>query len=320
VTERAAPVVALLALAVVATGTVFGLDVMWGSDDLTPGPRTETLLVVRSDEGPFVAVVASGGGRRGAVVTIPPDLALTVPGHGDSTVADVVMLPGDLAATAISNALGAWVAHYGVLNAGGLAGVVDRLGGLHVSGERLDGVGVLETLASPERQVVWGDVVRALASSDQDWRAEDFADVDDARAVARALAAAADPQVAALPMAQIPGGALVVAEGPTADLVARVFGGDAVLPVPLVVLNGSGEPGVGASVAEVLIPAGFRIVVSGNAARFVHAETLVVASTPDDRPAAERAQAALGVGTVSVSGAPTGVADVTIVVGEDFDE
>jgi hypothetical protein len=68
----------------------------------------------------------------------------------------------------------------------------------------------------------------------------------------------------------------------------------------------------------VLIPAGFRIVVSENAATFDHRRTLVVASSPDDGAAAERAQAALGVGTVSVSGAATGVGDVTIVVGKDF--
>jgi hypothetical protein len=35
VTERAAPVVALLALAVVATSTVLVLDVMWGDDEPT---------------------------------------------------------------------------------------------------------------------------------------------------------------------------------------------------------------------------------------------------------------------------------------------
>ena len=40
----------------------------------------------------------------------------------------------------------------------------------------------------------------------------------------------------------------------------------------------------------------------------------------EDRDAAEGAQAALGVGNVSVSGAPTGVGDVTIVVGKDFEE
>ena len=317
-TERAGPIVALLALAVVATGLMLGFEATGGSGDPLSGPRTAVVLVVRHEAGPLVAVVASGGGRRSSVVTIPSALALTVPGQGDARAGDAALLPGRPAATAFSNLLGAWISHHAVVDAQALSEVIDRLGGLQVFADRLDGAGVVDALAAPGRFVTWGEVVRSLISSGPDWRQEDFVDVDDPAAVQRALAPA-DPLVSTLPTAKVLGGLAVVDDLAAAELSARVFGVEPVVPVPVVVLNGSGEPGVGAAVAEHLIRAGFRVVLSGNAADFNHRETLVVASSPEDRDAAEGAQAALGVGTVSVSGAPTGVGDVTIVVGKDFE-
>ena len=78
------------------------------------------------------------------------------------------------------------------------------------------------------------------------------------------------------------------------------------------------EPGQMRSVAERLIPAGFRVSISENASSFDHDTTLVVAGTAADQPAAERVQELLGVGTVSVAGVPSGLGDVTIVVGKDY--
>lgn len=103
-----------------------------------------------------------------------------------------------------------------------------------------------------------------------------------------------------------------------AHLVAELFGEPDRLPTAVIVLNGTGAPGVGESVAAHLIPAGFRVVVSQNASSFDHADTLVVANTADLRPVAERVRRLLGVGSVSVAGVPSGLGDVTIVVGRDY--
>ena len=316
-TERAGTLLALLAFAIVATGIMLGFEATRGAgSDVTP--RAAVLLVVRHDAGPLVAVVASGGGDPGDVVTIPPDVALTVPGQGDARAADAAMLPGGASAIAFSNLLGAWIEHHAILDASALSGVVDRAGGLQVFADQLDGAGVSAALAAPGRLVTWREVVRSLVSSRVDWRPSDFVDVDDLAAVEEAFAGAAEPQVVVLPTTNVPGGVATVDDAAAAEVTAEAFGVEPGVPVPVVVLNGSGEPGIGAAVAKVLIPAGFRIALSENAATFDHRRTLVVAASPEDRMAAERAQAALGVGTVSVSGAATGVGDVTIVVGKDF--
>jgi hypothetical protein len=97
-----------------------------------------------------------------------------------------------------------------------------------------------------------------------------------------------------------------------------VFG----IPTPLraEVRNGNGEPGVGQSVGTQLIPAGFRIVLSENADTFDHQTTQIIAAGTENEPAAEQASQALGVGKVIVSQVPSGLADVTVIVGHDYHE
>jgi hypothetical protein len=85
-----------------------------------------------------------------------------------------------------------------------------------------------------------------------------------------------------------------------------------------VVVNGSGAPGVGESVAARIIPAGFRVVVSQNAQRFDKRTTAIIASGDDHIDEAQRVRDALGLGQVQVTKVPSGLADVTIVVGKDY--
>ena len=100
------------------------------------------------------------------------------------------------------------------------------------------------------------------------------------------------------------------------DLV-EAFGGPAEEAVPVIVLNGSGVPGIGEAAAERLLPGGFRVAVSQNASDFDHPETLIVVGSPDDVGLAERVRDLLGVGSVSVS-VGSGIAPVTVVIGKDF--
>jgi polyisoprenyl-teichoic acid--peptidoglycan teichoic acid transferase len=88
----------------------------------------------------------------------------------------------------------------------------------------------------------------------------------------------------------------------------------------LQVLNGNGEVGVGAAVAEVLQPAGYRVLLTGNADRFTYEVTRIVVfdEDPDTLAAARDIRSRLGVGEIERSGTPQSVVDVTIVVGDDF--
>jgi LytR cell envelope-related transcriptional attenuator len=315
--NRLRPVVALLALGAAATGLLFQVQ-RWGSSaDATPVERSSVLLVVRLPAGPLMAAVAAGGGRPGTAVTVPPSVTLTVPGQGDGTAADAAQLPGPPAVAAASNLLGVWIPHYAITDGIQLAERIDREGGLSLFGERVSGRGVLSALAAPGRLATWREVVRALLWTPDPWRAQDFTDTDDVAAVERLLSAAGQVEVTPLPTHRIPGGLLEIDDRAAAAALAP-FGRRASEPIPVIVLNGSGLPGVGQVAAERLIPAGFRIVSSGNASAFDHKVTLVVASGPDEQGLAVRAQAALGVGRVSVAGVPSGLASVTIVLGKDF--
>lgn len=102
------------------------------------------------------------------------------------------------------------------------------------------------------------------------------------------------------------------------DLLSGV--GQPVDDIRVQVLNGNGVPGIGQEVAAVLIDAGYRVVLTGNAPRLNYRKTLVI--TYDDSPEglalAERTKRLIGLGEVQVSGQSQGIVDLTIVIGRDF--
>lgn len=84
------------------------------------------------------------------------------------------------------------------------------------------------------------------------------------------------------------------------------------------VLNGNGKPEVGARIAEVLVPAGFRITVTGNAGSFSYKTTKIIVYDDADLPIAQRVRQLLGVGVIEIGLRPQTIVDVTVVVGRDF--
>lgn len=84
------------------------------------------------------------------------------------------------------------------------------------------------------------------------------------------------------------------------------------------VLNGNGAPEIGLGVAEVLVPAGFRIVDTGNASSFDFKQTRIIVYREADLPLAERVRELLGLGTVEIGLTAQTIVDVTVVVGDDF--
>jgi hypothetical protein len=101
------------------------------------------------------------------------------------------------------------------------------------------------------------------------------------------------------------------------DLVSGAFPA-AAPPVKTIVLDGAGIQGAATDVVARVAPAGFWVVAVQNMRRFNHDETQVVAADQSFLDDATRVASLLGVGRVYVGGQPTGVADVTIVVGKDY--
>ena len=86
----------------------------------------------------------------------------------------------------------------------------------------------------------------------------------------------------------------------------------------LQILNGNGRPEIGARVAAVVVPAGFRVTDSGNASSFGFARTKVIVYREADVPIAERIRGLLGLGSIEISLTPQTIVDVTIIVGHDY--
>lgn len=331
---RHAPLRAMAAgwLAPVAAAVlVVGGVVAWGSlsaRDRSAAPRSETsaipskllLLELRSKDAVMMAVVGSSGTTPPAALAIPPNVVMTIPGQGDGTVKDVTLLDGSQAAVAISNLVGAWIPHYAVTDPSHLAAVVDRAGGIQVFGSATNGAEVIAGLTEPgpARALTWRETLIGLFEAGPSWAPGDFVGSDDAAAGARLVTAAKGAAMQALPTANVTPGYLRPDYEAIAALMEDRFGMAGQPPVRVLVLNGTGAPGVGESVAERLIPEGYRVVVSENASSFDHRETLVVAASEESRGAAERVRRLLGVGALSVSAVPSGLGEVTILVGEDY--
>jgi len=323
VTRR--PLVALVAVLIVAAIAV-GAVIATRPDEATTS-RTRggavgedlALLVVRSASGPFAAVVGSTGGREGALV-IPTEIAVTVPGQGDARLDDALALPPEDAATTVANVLGVWIDHYAVLGRLRLAALIDRAGGIDVAGSQQDGEQVVATLegARRGRTVAFQIALQALLDAKVPWQAADLDESDDAGTAVDILRAAAGAHVTSVPAIEPAKDIYRVEPDAVRRSVVTAFGGPDRPLVGVIVLNGSGTPGVGEGVARDVIPGGFTVVVSQNASTFDHERTLIVVGTSNDVPLGERVRDLLGTGTVSVS-VSSGLAPVTVVVGKDFE-
>jgi hypothetical protein len=111
-----------------------------------------------------------------------------------------------------------------------------------------------------------------------------------------------------------------IVESDLTELIERVFP-DAAAQGPRVrvqILNGVGLPGIAERVQPLLVDAGGRMTLSGNADRFDYQVTQVVYYDDEDLAAARAIQEALGVGEVVKSLTGLDVVDVTVVIGADF--
>ena len=304
--------------------------------DGSAGARRSELLVLQvvGAEDPLLAMIGTGPGERDAsFFSVPFDLMLTVPGQGEARAGEVAALDAETVRVALSNTFGTWAEHVAVLDLEGLSAVVDRAHGLEVNvpgfyatregdlgpgAVRLSGPQVVALLGldGEGAEARWASVVQGLLRRPVRLGARDLAETDGLAGVRRVLRGARGASLATFPTTSVAGSVLVPLQPDFDRQVARHFGSRT--PVPVIVENGVGVPGLGREVATVLVPLGYRVVVSQNADLFGYQRTRVVANGAAAVGDARRIQGALGVGRVGVSQVPSGIGDITIIVGEDF--
>jgi hypothetical protein len=297
-------------------------------------PAEILALQVTGTRDPLIALVGGRAGERPpAFFTVPFDLTMTVPGQGEATAAEVAGLEGPTMRVAVSNAFGVWAGDFAVLDLDGLASAVDRSGGIEVlvpgsyatdagdlgpGMEELGGDQIAALLRVRDRsgEARWAAVVQGLLRDPVDLSDQELLASSDPDGVRRVLQASTGAGLSLFPTTSVAGSVLVPLQPDLDREVARSFGSG--LPVPVIVENGVGAPGLGEDVAAILLPEGFRVVVSQNAEPFGYERTKVVANGQAALADARRIREALGVGRVGVSRVPSGIGDITIIVGEDF--
>ena len=302
-----------------------------------------------------VSVLAPGSGADGHLIMVPPGTMTELPSYGLDAVGRSFQLGGaPLLRAALENLLGVNLERIDVIDDASLTSLVAPAGTLSVrvasQVERVEPSGLVTVLwPVGETQLTPADVPRFLAERGQQndlarlvrhhafwtaWLARLHADparlprlagLDHVIPAIRALAKGS-VQYSTLPVEALDGGGgdqvYRVRQGELDGLLKLALPGGVALGAEgrtrVQLLNGTGAVGQGQQVAQRLLPAGFRIVVTANAKSFSYRETQVVFYRRDQLPAATRVQETLGVGKLVRSRQPLDVVDVTVVVGSDF--
>ena len=322
-----------------------GAFVLSRAGDDAPPPASDREPAVATPEARLLALQVDGGpAPLLAVIGVPADdtpflmplsseLTVVVPGQGETPSAGVAALPAESMRVGLSNMSGIWIDHFAVLSLGDLAATIEAAGGIEVNlpaaypttgnvlgpGElTMSGAQARAFLAgaTDDAGVRWEILLGAMLADPPSLVASETVQTDDADAVDSLLADASGAEALDIPTERVTA-TIIVPVYPTLDqMLSRRLGTP--VPVPVIVQNGSGEPGVGEAVAARIIPAGFRVVLSQNAQSFDVVRTDVYANGPDHEAEARRVKSALGVGRVRVAAVPSNVGDITIVVGKDF--
>lgn len=282
-----------------------------------------------------LAVVGLPKNGTGIALALPSATHVILPA-GDISTIGASAGSGPRAQAVAQNILLKRVGHYLVSTPASLAQLVDDLGGLDIGTEaaftfgghrieagtvQMTGAMALAYLSQATADDVtgrWEDVIAAvlLAPSEAaDWSTVGAS--DDLSVVSQLLASSRGATVYEMPTAPAVGGGDDVDRDALGSTLDR-FGSSLGDITRVVVVNGSGAPGLGTLIDGRLAPYGFSVVTSENASHFNVRRTQIVASGDENVAAATQAQKVLGVGTVKVSDQPTSLSDVTIIVGKDF--
>jgi len=305
----------------------------------------------------FVLLVSDPDGPPAALV-LPQDLLVSVPGFGEFRMVDALEFGGaDLAALSVMNEFGIRVDDAAAVPAGAVAGglvgpvEVDLSVPLFIE----DSDGSLQRVLPAGRTEVAPELVEELlvTAGEGDrfewlqrqgsaWRAV-FGAIRTTPAVADRLASFAAPGgggaadllvtvagdsdtiLATIPVApaeSASGFEALVPSGEADAFIRERFGHLLLRPEGrprLEILNGNGRIGTTADISEVLVPAGFRVLRTDNADDFDYEQTLIVAQGDHAEGWAREILELLGRGLLFLeTRAPSGVVDVSIIVGHDI--
>ena len=335
----------LVALVLLAAAVVGVFALRWSphrkpGTPVAPELRTTGLLAWSVAEGGHVypVVVAVPARSVPVAVAMPSDVLVDSPGGGPSTIGEGA-LDFQTLVVVTQGSLDLRIDHEITMTGADLSTLVDRAGGVSLvaelpftsNGHRMgpgqvevkgaDVLAYLDQGNDADRTGRWEDVPQGvLASSPGPSGWAQLGQGDDPTIAAKMLGSARWATVLELPTVLGVDGASRPNLAKVQALVKARFGSLAKPLVRVVVLNGNGNPGMGGAIGRLIAPSGFRVVASQNAGSFALTQTQVIASGVDLLGAANEVQALIGVGRVYVGDQPTGLADITIVVGKDFSQ
>lgn len=318
------------------------------------GESASMLLVVGEPGAAAFALVASGPNAPPSLTVLPQDLLLAVPGFGEYRLGEAMLFEGpELVELSVTNQLGIRIDRVVTIPPGSLAvavaapvpvelaepffvddgtAVIRQLpaGASVVSPDILEDllvtVGAGDAFEWVQRQgAAWRSVLAAVAADPGVADRLLVATGPDAADLLVTVAASGDLIVATLPVERAEdtgvGPALALVGDRIDGFVAERYGHLVLRPAgrPAVeILNGNGRIGSTYAVAAILVRHGFRVVRTDNADNFEHTDTLVVAQGEAAEAIAREVVEILGHGLLFLEvRAPSGIVDVSIIVGTD---
>lgn len=301
-----------------------------------------------------MALLAAHETEEARLVLLHPSLLVTIPGFGENLLSNAVRFDdAELLDTTITNLLGARVDQVVVWTQRGLAAAIPEPltidlpepfitddGAAQVvvaaAGEaERDGIeiarflvdlGIGDELDLMQRQgAVWAGLLAAVRA-DETWVTA-LAGADDSAARSALVGVATgSPVLTIVPATRIePSGSEERYQLDGEDAASFTLANLRYLQLAdeprtrVEVLNGNGRIGTTQPVAALLVDEGFRVVVTDNADRDDYATTRIIAQGESFQAAAVEAREVLGIGDVSVEiRQPSGVVDLTIIVGQDL--
>jgi len=331
---------ALLAVALLAAAVLIARPKTAG-----PSPDAQLTGPGRSPAS-VVWALREPGRTELAVIGIPhkqPALAMAIPDQtnfalpaGNASTAGQSADNGTQAQAVAQTVTGRRVGHYLFSTMQSLGPLIDRLRGIDVqtessftfNGQSIPAGSVKMSGSMAEAYLTqgsaedatgrWEDVLSGILQAPSDpskWNGVGTS--DDLSLVGELLTAARGAPVVELPTAASSQSGVNVDTTPMNAMLRR-FGSSLGTLVRVVVVNGSGAPGLGTIINDRLATAGFTVVASQNASHFGIHRTVIAAQGSAFVPAARDAQAILRVGKVELSNPPSSLSDLTIVVGDDF--
>ncbi len=284
-----------------------------------------------------LVLVAEPPGKAPIAVAVPDDTFVDLPSGSPNHVGEAAVT-GPAALEALQSLFGRRVGHFLSSTPDQIGALVDALGGVHVDAETqfqnagadvgpgplaMNGsmaVAYLTTAEGVDAWVRWEDVVAGILGAQAKpsaWRTPPGV-ADSAPAVTSLLQSARGATVVEVATGPSVQGGVAPDPKKLETLKSSKLGEALGAVVRVIVQNGNGRPGQGAAIGALLATRGFLVVASQNASSFDVLETQIVAANGSFLPWANEAQGLLRAGKVYLGTQPTGVADVTIIVGKDF--